>query len=116
MHLRIIFSTAINSGISVLAALFGYKLGNATNISRAGSAIKSASGISSEAGDIRAAEEQYTALQELEDLNTTVETEGQKIADSLDTDLMTFGSMELWPSQNRHDCRTRRLAVAALCG
>jgi hypothetical protein len=91
-------STAVSFGTSVLGALFGRKLASATNISRAGSAIKSASGILSEAGDVRAAEEQYAALlQEREELNTTVETEVQQIADSLDTDLMKFGSMELSP-------------------
>lgn len=103
-------STAVSFGTSVLGALFGRKLASATNISRAGSAIKSASAIASEAGDVRAAEEQYAALlQEREELNTTVETEVQQIADSLDTDLMKFGSMELSPRKT--DTAIDRIAL-----
>ena len=103
-------STAVSFGTSVLGALFGRKLASVTNISRAGSAIKSASAIASEAGDVRAAEEQYAALlQEREELNTTVETEVQQIADSLDTDLMKFGSMELSPRKT--DTAVDRIAL-----
>lgn len=103
-------STAVTFGTSVLGALFGRKLASATNITRAGSAIKAASGMAAEAGDIRAAEEQYAALlQEREELNTTVETEVQHIADSLDTDLMKFGSMELSPRKT--DTAVDRIAL-----
>ena len=103
-------STAVSFGTSVLGALFGRKLASATNISRAGSAMKSASAIASEAGDVRAAEEQYAALlQEREELNTTVETEVQQIADSLDTDLMKFGSMEVSPRKT--DTAVDRIAL-----
>ena len=66
--------------------------------------------MASEAGDVRAAEEQYAALlQEREELNTTVETEVQQIADSLDTDLMKFGSMELSPRKT--DTAIDRIAL-----
>ncbi len=103
-------STAVSFGTSVLGALFGRKLASSTNISRAGSAIKAASGMAAEAGDVRAAEEQYAALlQEREELNTTVETEVQQIADSLDTDLMKFGSMELSPRKT--DTAVDRIAL-----
>jgi len=103
-------STAVSFGTSVLGALFGRKLASATNISRAGSAMKSASAIASEAGDVRAAEEQYAALlQEREEFNTTVETEVQQIADSLDTDLMKFGSMEVSPRKT--DTAVDRIAL-----
>ena len=103
-------STAVSFGTSILGALFGRKLASATNISRAGSAIKSASGVFSEAADIRAAQEQYDALlQEREGLNTTVETEVQQIADEHDTDLMKFGSMELSPRKS--DTAVDRIAL-----
>ena len=103
-------STAVNFGTSVLGALFGRKLTSVSNITRAGSAIKSASGVFSEAGDIRAAEEQYAALlQEREELNTTVEAEVQQIADHLDTDLMKFASMEVSPRKT--DSAVDRIAL-----
>ena len=103
-------STAVNFGTSVLGALFGRKMGSVTNITRAGSVIKSASGMASEAGDIRAAEEQYAALlHEREELNTTVEAEVQQIADQLDTDLMKFDSMEI--SLRKTDTAVDRIAL-----
>ena len=103
-------STAVNFGTSVLGALFGRKVGSATNITRAGSVIKSASGMASEAGDIRAAEEQYAALlHDREELNTTVEAEVQQIADQLDTDLMKFDSMEISPRKT--DTAVDRIAL-----
>ena len=103
-------STAVNFGTSVLGALFGRKVGSVTNITRAGSVIKSASGMASEAGDIRAAEEQYAALlQSREELNTTVEAEVQQIADQLDTDLMKFDSMEISPRKT--DTAVDRIAL-----
>jgi vacuolar-type H+-ATPase subunit I/STV1 len=103
-------STAVNFGTSVLGALFGRKMGSVTNITRAGSVIKSASGMASEAGDIRAAEEQYAALlHDREELNTTVEAEVQQIADQLDTDLMKFDSMEISPRKT--DTAIDRIAL-----
>ena len=91
-------STAVNFGTSVLGALFGRKVGSVTNITRAGSVIKSASGMASEAGDIRAAEEQYAALlHDREELNTTIEAEVRQITDQLDTDLMKFDRIEISP-------------------
>ena len=103
-------STAVNFGTSVLGALFGRKIGSVTNLNRAGSVIKSASGMASEAGDIRAAEEQYAALlHEREELHTTVEAEVQQIADQLDTDLMKFDSMEISPRKT--DTAIDRIAL-----
>ena len=103
-------STAVSFGTTILGALFGRKIGSATNISRAGTVIRSASAAASEAGDIRAAEEQYAALlQEREELNTTVEAEVQQISDQLDTDLMKFESMEISPRKT--DTAVDRVAL-----
>ena len=103
-------STAVNFGTSVLGALFSRKIGSVTNLNRAGSVIKSASGMASEASDIRAAEEQYAALlHEREELHTTVEAEVQQIADQLDTDLMKFDSMEIAPRKT--DTAIDRIAL-----
>jgi len=103
-------STAVNFGTSVLGALFGRKIGSVTNITRAGSVFKSASGMASEAGDIRAAEEQYAALlHDRDELNTTIEAEVQQIADQLDTDLMKFDSREISPRKT--DTAVDRIAL-----
>ena len=103
-------STAVSFGTGVLGALFGRKLASATNITRAGSVIKSATGMASEAGDIRAAEEQYAALiQEREELNTVVEAEVQQISDQLDTDLMKFSALEISPRKT--DTAVDRIAL-----
>jgi hypothetical protein len=103
-------STAVSFGTGILGALFGRKLGSATNITRAGSVIKSATSVASEAGDIRAAEDQYAALiQERDELNTTVEAEVQQISDQLDTDLMKFSSLEISPRKS--DTAVDRIAL-----
>lgn len=91
-------STAVNFGTSVLGALFGRKLGSATNVTRAGSVLKSASGIAAEAEDVRNAEEQYEALrQDREELTATVEAEAGEIVSQFDTDVMKFQSLEITP-------------------
>mgnify|MGYP003467198920 FL=1 len=66
--------------------------------------------MASEAGDIRAAEEQYAALiQEREELNTVVEAEVQQISDQLDTDLMKFSALEISPRKT--DTAVDRIAL-----
>jgi hypothetical protein len=91
-------STAVNIGTSILGALFGRKLGSSTNVTRAGSAIRSASTVAAEATDIRIAEEQYAALlKEREELNATVEREANEIIHQFDTDVMKFDSLEITP-------------------
>jgi hypothetical protein len=103
-------STAVSFGTSILGALFGRKLGSVSNIRRAESVIKSATSAAAEAGDIRAAEEQYAALiQEREELNSTVETEVRQTSDQLDTDLMKFDSMEISPRKT--DTAIDRIAL-----
>ena len=93
-----------------MGALFGRKLGTATNASRAGSVIRSATNAASETTDIRIAEEQYTVLlQEREDLNATVETEANEIVHQFDTDVMKFDSLEIAPRKT--DTAVDRVAL-----
>lgn len=93
-------SAAVNLGTSVLGALLGRKTLSSTNISRAGSVIRSASSVASESTDIRLAEEQYTALvQERDDLTATVDAEAQQISDQLDTELMKLETLDLAPKK-----------------
>lgn len=103
-------STAVNFGTSILGALFGRKLGTSTNVTRAGSVIKSATNMASESTDIRIAEEQYAALlQEREALNATVEGEANEIVHQFDTDVMKFDSLEISPRKT--DTAVDRIAL-----
>ena len=91
-------STAVTIGTSILGALFGRKLGSSTNVTRAGSAIRSASSVAAEATDIRVAEEQYAALlKDREELHATVEGEASEIIHQFDTDVMKFDHLEISP-------------------
>lgn len=91
-------SAAVSIGGSILGALLGRKLTSSTNISRAGTAIRSASDLAGESEDIRHAEEQYAAiLQKRDDLTAEVEAEVQKIQDQFDPDLMQIEQLEITP-------------------
>lgn len=103
-------STAVNLGTSVLGALFGRKIVSSTNVTRAGSVIRSATAAASEATDIRQAEEQYAALlQERDELNATVEAEANEIVHQFDTDVMKFDSLEITP--RKADTAVDRVAL-----
>ena len=103
-------STAVNFGTSILGALFGRKLGTSTNVTRAGSVIKSATNVATESNDIRIAEEQYAALlQEREALNATVEGDANEIVHQFDTDVMKFDSLEISPRKT--DTAVDRIAL-----
>ena len=103
-------STAVNVGTSILGALFGRKIGTSTNVTRAGSVIKSATNVAAESNDIRVAEEQYAALlQDREALNATVEGEANEIVNQFDTDVMKFDSLEMSPRKT--DTAVDRIAL-----
>ena len=90
----------MSAGISVLSslagALFGRKLTSAANVSRAGSAIRSAGSLAKEAEDIRHAKEQLDSLLERhQDLDAEVESEVQRIQDLFDPDLMELTQDEV---------------------
>ena len=90
----------VSAGISVLTslagALFGRKLTSAANVSRAGSAIRSAGSLAKEQEDIRHAREQLDSLRDrYQDLDTEVESEVLKIQDMFDPDLMELTQDEI---------------------
>ncbi|MEZ6042017.1 MAG: ATP-binding protein [Planctomycetaceae bacterium] len=94
-------STVVSIGSSVLGALFGRKLTSSTNMTRAGSAIRSASSLAKEAEDIRHAEEAYEAVvRKREELSAQVESEAQAIQDQFDPDLMEFQHAEITPRKS----------------
>lgn len=92
----------VSAGLSVLTsiagALFGRKLGSVSNVTRTGSAIRSAGSAYKESTDVRHAEE---ALQDLHDrhreLNEVVEEEVRQIQDQFDPDLMELNLEEIKP-------------------
>ena len=103
-------STAVNIGTSILGAFFGRSIASATNVTRAGSAIRSATNLAGESTDVRIAEEQYaTLLKEREELNATVETEANEIVHQFDTDVMKFDSLEVTPRKT--DTAVDRVAL-----
>ncbi len=94
-------SAAVSIGGSILGALFGRKLSSSSNVTRAGSAIRSASGLAKESEDIRHAEEAYSAVvQKRDDLNAQVEEEALVIQDQFDPDLMEFQHAEIKPRKS----------------
>ena len=88
----------MSAGISVLTAgaLFGRKLTSAANVSRAGTAIRSAGSVAKEKEDIRHAREQLDSLRDrYQDLDAEVESEVLKIQDMFDPDLMELTQDEI---------------------
>lgn len=95
----------MSAGISVLqsiaGALFGRKLKSVTNVSRAGTAVRSANSVAKEAEDVRHAEEALEALHERHrELNREVEDEVLKIQDMFDPDLMELTQEEIKPRKS----------------
>ena len=72
-----------------------------TNVSRAGTAIRSASSIRKEAEDVRHAEEALSVLLERHrDLNAEIEDEVHMIQDKFDPDLMELSQDEVKPRKS----------------
>ncbi|MEP3478851.1 MAG: ATP-binding protein [Fuerstiella sp.] len=95
----------MSAGISVLTsiagALFGRKLRSVSNVTRAGSAMKSASSLAKESADIRHASEALESLLERrEDLNAEVEDDVARIQDELDPTLMELDQEEIKPRKS----------------
>lgn len=90
----------ISAGVSILTsiagAIFGRKLGSAANVSRAGTAIRSAGRVSRESDDIRHAQETLESLMEKRaDLDAEVEAEVRLIQDKFDPDLLELKEDEI---------------------
>lgn len=107
----------MSAGISVLTsiagALFGRKLKSVTNVTRAGSAMKSASSIAKESADIRHANEALESLLERRaELNADVEADVARIQDELDPALMELDREEIKPRKS--DIEVSRLQLVWL--
>lgn len=104
----------MSAGISVLTsiagALFGRKLRSVSNVTRAGSALRSAGSVRKEAADVRHAEEALEALVERHaDLNAEVEAEVQIIQDRFDPDLMELDQKEIKPRKSEINVKAVQL-------
>jgi hypothetical protein len=95
-------STLISVGTSIAGALLGRKLASAANVSRAGTAIRSAGRMSKEAEDVRHAEESLQALTvKRHALDAEVEDEVQIIQDQFDPDrLLEINNEEIKPRKS----------------
>ncbi len=78
------FESAISFGTTILGALLGRKLTSLTNLSKAGTAMRSAGKVVSEHGDIARAEDEVKSLRrKLEDLEQELKTEIEEAEVSL---------------------------------
>jgi hypothetical protein len=105
------WQTAISVGSTVLGALFGRKTLSATNISKAATAAKGVSRSMKESGDVTRADENVQAYQQqLDDLNSQIETEVNETTTKLDTTNETLEKIPLRPKKT--DIKVRMIALA----
>lgn len=106
-------STGISIFTSIAGALFGRKLGSSTNISRAGTAIRSAGTIAKEHEDVKHANQELAALmQRRDDLNNEVDEEVLRIQDLFDPDLIELTQEEIKPRKS--DINVERVVLVWL--
>lgn len=97
-------STGISIFTSIAGALFGRKLGSSANVSRAGTAIRSATAIAKENEDVRHAREALSVLlARREELNNEVEDEVADIQDMFDPDFIELTQEEIKPRKSDID-------------
>ncbi len=97
-HRQQLFSAAISFFTAFGNALFGRRLGTGANVSRAGTAARSASRVSREAEDVRHAEESLEVLLERQKkLEEEVEAEVRAIQDQFDPDRLELTVQEIRP-------------------
>lgn len=92
------FSAAVSVGSSILGALLGRKMLSTTTMSRAATSARAATRVSRQRADIGRAEETVEAIGErLNDLETQVQAEVEKIRQSLDPDTLVLEQVEVKP-------------------
>jgi len=107
------FQTAISFGQSILGAFMGRKLASTTNVTRAGTAMRSASRSMRERGDIGRAEGSVEELQEkMEELEAEAQQEIDKIKESIRVDEMEFEQLEIRPRKS--DLSVEKIALVWL--
>ena len=103
--------SAISLGTSVLGALFGRKLASRTNVSRAGTTLRSAERAVRERDDMARAADSLDALeQKLAELESKFEEETRKVQESLRADDMELEKLEVRPRKTEIDIEKCALA------
>ncbi|MFT4570828.1 MAG: hypothetical protein ACI91F_001705, partial [Candidatus Binatia bacterium] len=94
-------STAVSIGSTVLGALFGRKLGSATNVGRAATVARSASRISKEKEDVRRAQERAeAAITKLDELERDFEDASIEIRDKFEDGSDKVTTFEVSPRKS----------------
>jgi hypothetical protein len=92
------YQSAISFGTSILGALLGRKLVSTTNVSRAGTAMRSASRAASERSDIGRAKESVESLREkLAELEQELKTEIEEAEESYDVKAFEMEELPIRP-------------------
>ena len=103
-------STAVSFGTTVLGALFGRKTASVGNVSRAGSAMRSAGRTAQHKGDIdRAKETLLTAQEKLEDMEREFEQEVETLMETMVVDELEIE--EIVVNARKGDLSVERLAL-----
>jgi hypothetical protein len=105
------WNTVITAGTAVMGALFGRKTFSYSNVSRAGSAMRSVGRTVQERQDVTHAEETLEALRkQLADLNAELEAEIDRLEERLDPEAEELEVLGLKP--RRKDIEVRVLTLA----
>ncbi|MCA9757369.1 MAG: DUF87 domain-containing protein [Candidatus Eisenbacteria bacterium] len=95
------FQTAISVGATVLGAFFGKKKVSSTNVGRATTAMRSASRVSREQGDLGRAEDNLESLQaELADLEREFQSEVDEMKDEFEVQNLELERVEIPPKKS----------------
>lgn len=93
--------SAITFGASILGAVFGRKLKSATNVTRAGTAIRSIGKAARERGDIGRAEDSVESLQEkLTELEDEFKAQVEKVESTLRAEAIPLEEFEVRPRKS----------------
>jgi hypothetical protein len=105
------FSSFISIGSTLLGAFLGRKAINATNISKAGTAVRSVGRAAEQSGDVARAGETVEAIkQQLADLDAQFQAETRAVESGLDPASESFETIELRP--NKTNISVKLVALA----
>jgi len=106
-------NTAISFGTAILGALFGRKVATATNVGKAGTAVKGIGRSIKESSDIARADENVEAVQQqIDALEAQVQAEAQAIQAGPDPLTVALETMSLKPKKTNISVRAVLLAWA----
>jgi len=94
-------SAAISFGTSILGALFGRKTISATNISKAGTSMRSASRAMNQRGDVSRAQAEVDSLvEDLKELEVELEGQVDQLSESLSVEQLVLEQYEIKPRKS----------------